>query len=208
MANLNKTILIGFGGVTIIGAIALAALVISNNQATVSESNISNETEIIENSDNNVNEEDVATETESALENNDSDSEPAKTYKIGDLVKLDGYNLTVVSFEDPYTNIEGEPIGGMKYLAVEVEYENTGSNAVTYSAYPWSIVEGFSEGIDSNYEKTGRKEPSLSLISDQLAPNSKVTGWITFRVMEDLQKYTLQFTPFAGNTKLVYFEVE
>lgn len=206
MTNLNKTILIGFGAVTIIGAIALAALVISNNQAKVSESNISNKTEIIENSDNDVNEEDVATETESALEKNDS--EPAKTYKIGDLVKLDGYNLTVVSFEDPYTNIEGNPIGGMKYLAVEVEYENTGSNAVTYSAFPWSIVEGFSEGTDSNYEKTGRKEPSLSLISDQLAPNSKVTGWITFRVMEDLQKYTLQFTPFTGNTKLVYFEVE
>lgn len=209
MSNSVKAILAGAGILSIAVVLGVAAVVINNNQTVNNDPNLNKKTEVVVDSNKTMQEDKIITDSKTKQEDiSESNSGETKIYKVGDVVKLDGYSVKVISFEDPFDSSDGEPIGGLKYIAVEVEYENNGSKTLNYSSYGWSIVEGFSEGVDSNYEKIGKKEPSIETGNGKLAINSKVKGWITFRIGKSMQKYTLRFTPFGESVKPVEFELK
>jgi hypothetical protein len=106
---------------------------------------------------------------------------PAKALagKVGDRLALNGVALTVASFKPNFTNPNEfiTPSSGKKFVVIEVLYENTGSDKVSYNPYDWKVSDASGFKYDESF--TG-EEPALH--SGDLNRGEKVRGFITFEV--------------------------
>lgn len=112
-----------------------------------------------------------------------SDIKPAPksvTGTVGNAMQLTGGTVTVVSVDLNFvsTNEFAQPKAGNRFVVVEVLYENTGSDKITYNPFDWKMSD--SSGFSYDQSFVGGREPSLH--SGDLQPGEKARGFITFEV--------------------------
>jgi hypothetical protein len=112
-----------------------------------------------------------------------SDIKPAPksvTGTVGNAMQLTGGTVTIVSVDLNFvsTNEFAQPKAGNRFVVVEVLYENSGSDKITYNPFDWKLSDTSGFSYDQSY--VGGREPSLH--SGDLQPGEKARGFITFEV--------------------------
>lgn len=111
-----------------------------------------------------------------------SDIKPAPVNATGAIdqpMRLNGVDVTVVSVDAHYAaaNPFMTPKPGNRYIVLEILYQSTGSDALQYNEYDWTVSD--SQGF--SYRPTvADKEPQLN--SGQLDPGGKARGFVTYEV--------------------------
>jgi len=101
------------------------------------------------------------------------------TGKVGDRLSLTGVAVTVVSADlnakpgNPYIR----PKTANRFVAVQVLYENTGTDAVNYNPFDWSLRDASGFSYDQTFAGIG---PELH--SGTLNPGDKARGFIAYEV--------------------------
>lgn len=101
------------------------------------------------------------------------------TGTVGQPIHLNGVDVTVVSVDPNYkpANLFITPKAGNRYIVVEILYQRTGPDAVSYNEFDWTVSD--SQGF--SYQPTfADKGPQLN--SGQLVPDGKARGFITYEV--------------------------
>jgi hypothetical protein len=106
---------------------------------------------------------------------------PAKnlTGKVGNRLALNGSAVSVVSFNPNFTNPNEfiTPKTGSKFVVIEVLYENTGSDKISYSPSDWKATDASAFSYDGSFSG---QDPALQ--SGDLNPGEKARGFITYEV--------------------------
>jgi Domain of unknown function (DUF4352) len=118
---------------------------------------------------------------------------PAKnvTANVGEAVPLNAATVTVVSAD---LNFKGQneflqPKAGNRFVAVEILYENTGTEKVSYNPFDWKLTD--SSGFNYEHGYSG-KGPELN--SGDLSPGEKARGFITYEVPTSSSGLMLKLT--------------
>lgn len=118
---------------------------------------------------------------------------PAKnvTGKVGVPVPLTAATITVVSADPNYKdpNEFSQPKAGNRFVAVEVLYENGGTETVSYNPFDWKLTDSAGFSYQQNYSG---KEPALH--SGDLAAGEKARGFITYEVPQSASGLALKLT--------------
>jgi hypothetical protein len=116
---------------------------------------------------------------------------PAKnvTGKVGTPVALNSATVTVVSADLDYksSNEFTQPKAGNRFIAVEILYENTGAEKVSYNPFDWKLSDSSGFSYDHGYSGKG---PELH--SGDLAVGDKARGFITYEVPQTAAGLTLK----------------
>lgn len=118
---------------------------------------------------------------------------PAKnlTGQIGSPMALNGVTVTVVS-EDLNAQSGNQfikPKAGNRYVAVQVLYENTGSDKFDYNPFDWKLAD--SSGFSYDMTFWG---PGPELHAGTIQPGEKARGYITYEVPTSAAGLKLRFT--------------
>jgi hypothetical protein len=129
-----------------------------------------------------------------------------KSYKLGDTIEFDGFIISALTVDDPYIESSEffQPEEGMRYIAVEVSYENRSTKTLNYSWYDWTLYDEAGYNYDASIFAT--KEPALNTSS--LNSGNKTRGWITYEVQDSAKNFTIQFKPdffSSGNIEIELF---
>lgn len=122
---------------------------------------------------------------------NNTQEKKIESFKVGDVVKLDDYQIVVNSIS-AYSSKNGyiKPESGKKWLVVDITQENKGTDSKDYNTFDYKLQ----DNQDYRYENTySDKEPSFS--SGILQPGAKTRGFITFEIPANNTANKLIFTP-------------
>jgi outer membrane lipoprotein-sorting protein len=126
---------------------------------------------------------------------------PAKTLtaQVGDPMALNGVRVTVVS-ADLNAKSGNEFItakAGNRFVAVQVLYENTGTDAYNYNPFDWKLTDSAGFSYDSSFGGIG---PELN--AGTIQPGEKARGYITYEVPTTAAGLQLRLTS-GGDTATV-----
>lgn len=125
---------------------------------------------------------------------------PAKAYKMGDLVDLDGKTI-VVNDVAPYTsnNQFMVPKSGNKYMSVDLTLTNNSKDAFSYNVLNFRLQ----DDKDYSYDHAvSDQEPYLTVGAIQ--PGEKVRGFITYEIPQGNTPAKLIFTPgFLSTSQII-----
>lgn len=117
------------------------------------------------------------TKTGESNQNIETEQETQQTeFKVGEIVKLKDYELTVNSVK--HLNSLGEyqkPKSGKEYVVVNVTIKNNGKNEISYNPLDFKLQN--SNGAQETYDWVSVDD---SLSSGTLASDGKITGSIPF----------------------------
>ena len=101
------------------------------------------------------------------------------TGKVGTAAALNSATVTVVSTDLDYKSSDQftQPKAGNRFVTVEILYENTGTEKVSYNPLDWKLSDA--SGFSYDYSYSG-KGPELH--SGDLSPGEKARGFITYEV--------------------------
>jgi len=118
---------------------------------------------------------------------------PAKNVagRVGAPVQLNSATVTVMSADLKYTSSDEfvQPKAGNRFVAVEVLYENTGTDKVSYSPFDWKLTDSSGFNYDRSYSG---KSPELA--SGDLSVGEKARGFITYEVPQSAGGLQLKLT--------------
>ncbi len=122
-----------------------------------------------------------------------SDIKPAPknvTGTVGGAMQLSNATVTVVSVDLNFVsgNEFAQPKAGNRFIAVEILYENTGSDKISYNPFDWKLSD--SSGFSYDQSFVGGKEPSLH--SGDLQIGEKARGFVTFEVPQSASGLVLK----------------
>lgn len=111
--------------------------------------------------------------------------------KLGVPVPLSAATVTVMSTDSNYksSNEFLQPSPGNRFVAVEVLYENTGTDKLTVSPSDWKLTDSSGFNYQQNYSG---KSPELN--SGDLVPGDKARGFITYEVPQSAGGLTLKLS--------------
>lgn len=107
------------------------------------------------------------------------------TFKVGDIVAIDGQEIAVTNVERNWTGEYSKPDAGKEFVRITVKIENKSNDAISYNALYWSMEDG--DGAIESEEFVIGDDNNLG--SGDLAKGGKKSGSIVFEVP-------------AGDTKL------
>ena len=117
---------------------------------------------------------------------------PAKTYKINDVVKFDGWTAIVRRVQPRWVSESERPTAGSRLVALELQVTNKSQNVRS------SPIPGFCTLVQSpGAEHLGLLVvggPSPRFEASNIPPNQPRTGWATFQAT-DLEGLLLQCEP-------------
>ena len=122
-----------------------------------------------------------------------------QTFKMGDVVAIDGVEVTAKSIQRNWVAEYSKPDAGKEYVKVTVQIENKSDEKKSYNALDWKMEDG--EGA-----MEGNEWVSLDdyLSSGDLAKGGKKTGSMIFEVPKDDTKLKLHYVPnFFSNREAV-----
>ncbi len=134
---------------------------------------------------------------------NEQETPTTQTYKIGDLVDLDGKTMAVNAVE-PYTsgNQFMVPKDGNKYVTVDITLKNNSKEPYTYNPYEFKLNDSEDYGYD--YAITD-KEPTLN--SGTIQPGQTTRGFLTFEIPEANTASRLVYTPGFWSTSQIIVDL-
>jgi len=112
------------------------------------------------------------------------------TGKVGDAERLNGLTVTVVTADlnVKSTNRFLAPKAGDRWVVVQVLYENTGTDKISYNQFDWKLTDAAGFSYDTTYTDIG---PELH--SGDLAAGEKARGYISYEVPQSAAGLTLKF---------------
>lgn len=101
--------------------------------------------------------------------------------RVGEAMQLNAARVTVVSanLNAPPADRYSKPKPGNRFVVVEILYENTGNEKVSYNPFDWKLSDGAGFSYDDTF---GGREPTLHF--GEISPAEKARGFITFEVPE------------------------
>ncbi len=128
---------------------------------------------------------------------------PTKTYKMGDLVDLNGKTMAVNAVS-PYTsgNQFLAPKSGNKFVTVDITLQNNAKDPYTYNALEFKLHDNQDYGYD---EAVSDKTPALS--TGTIQPGEKTRGFITFEIPTDNTPAKLVYTPGFWNLSQIIIDL-
>lgn len=128
---------------------------------------------------------------------------PTKTYKVGDLVDLNGKTMAVNAVA-PYTsgNQFLAPKSGNKFVTVDITLQNNAKDPYTYNALEFKLHDNQDYGYD---EAVSDKTPALS--TGTIQPGEKTRGFITFEIPTDNTPAKLVYTPGFWNLSQIIVDL-
>ncbi len=132
-----------------------------------------------------------------------SEAPPTKTYKMGDLVDLNGKTMAVNAVAD---YISGNqfliPKSGNKFVAVDITLQNNSKDPYIYNALEFKLH----DNQDYSYDMAvSDKDPQLS--SGTIQPGEKTRGFITYEIPEGNTPAKLEYTPGFWNLSQIIVDL-
>jgi len=143
---------------------------------------------------------DSSNEPEKVGEESEGKTQEAKTYKIGDKVKL-GDNVITVKGVSGYTSSNQflQPESGNKFVAVDIVHKNSGDDPTDYNMFDFQLQDN--KGYTYQPASTD-KEPRFG--SGTLQKGRQVRGFLTFEIPKKNKVKELIFTPsFWGTDQII-----
>lgn len=132
----------------------------------------------------------------------DSGSSSNGTFKVGDVIALRGFEVTVTNIKRNWTAEYDKPKSGKELVKVTVKIENKTDKTAEYSPMDWKMED--SDGSIEDYTITLGNDDQLS--SGQLAAGGKKTGSLVFSVPKGDKKLKLHYKPiweFFNNSEAI-----
>jgi hypothetical protein len=128
---------------------------------------------------------------------------PTKTYKMGDLVDLNGKTMAVNAVA-PYTsgNQFIAPKSGNKFVTVDITLQNNSKDPYTYNVLEFKLHDNQDYGYDM---AVSDKEPTLS--TGTIQPGEKTRGFITFEIPVNNTPAKLVYTPGFWNLSQIIVDL-
>lgn len=128
---------------------------------------------------------------------------PTKTYKMGDLVDLNGKTMAVNAVVNYTSNNQFiVPKSGNKYVTVDITLQNNSKDPYTYNALEFKLHDNQDYGYDMTVSD---KDPQLS--SGTIQPGEKTRGFITFEIPEGNTPAKLVYTPGFWNLSQIIVDL-
>lgn len=134
-------------------------------------------------------------------ENSTAATEAAKkTFKIGDIVELDGASIVVNKVTKEHGDSWNSPKDGHEYVIVEVTIKNESTSSVSFNPLDFKMQN--SQGVISNITFfTSDRDTNLSY--GELAPGGSITGTLPFEEpINDSQLTLIYEGNFWSNSQL------
>lgn len=125
-------------------------------------------------------------------------------YSLNQPAVINGNKVTVYSVT-PYTSPSGfmNPKEGNKYLAVDIEVENTSNKPINYSVLDYKLQDN--QNYSYEWQSIGA-EPNFS--SGTLQPTQKTRGLVTFEIPINNIPTQLTFTPSWWSNNQIIFKLQ
>ncbi len=110
--------------------------------------------------------------------------------KVGDALQLNGLTVPVVTADvnAKPANEFIKPKAGNRFVVVQVLYENTGTDTVSYNPFDWKLTDSSGFSYNSTYAGVDQE-----LHSGDLASGKKARGYISYEVPQSASSLTLKF---------------
>lgn len=133
----------------------------------------------------------VTTNTSSSNNSSKSaQSNKSKTFKIGDVVALDGLNLSVTKVDKSNGDDFEKPKSGNEFVIIHVKIANKGTEKIDYNPLYFKVQNSKGQITDETFTTI---DQDTTLNSGELAPNGEVEGTIAFEEPQGDKGLVLQF---------------
>jgi Domain of unknown function (DUF4352) len=112
------------------------------------------------------------------------------TGKVGDALQLNGLTVTVVTADlnAKPGNQFIQPKAGDRFVVVQVLYENTGSESISYNPFDWKLSDASGFSYSTAYPGVAQELQSGSLSSGE-----KARGYISYEVPQSASGLSMKF---------------
>lgn len=117
-------------------------------------------------------------------------SNKSKTFKIGDVVALDGLNLSVTKVDKSNGSDFEKPKSGNEFVIVHVKIANKGTEKIDYNPFYFKVQNSKGQITDETFTTI---DQDTTLNSGELAPNGEIEGTIAFEEPQGDRGLVLQF---------------
>jgi hypothetical protein len=117
-------------------------------------------------------------------------SNKTKTFKIGDVVALDGLNLSVTKVDKSNGDDFEKPKSGNEFVIIHVKIANKGTEKIDYNPLYFKVQNSKGQITDETFTTI---DQDTTLNSGELAPNGEVEGTIAFEEPQGDKGLVLQF---------------
>jgi len=124
-----------------------------------------------------------------------------KTFKVGDVIVVDGMEVSVTSVQRNWTGEYSKPDDGKEYVKVNVQITNKSEDKESYNALSWKMED--SNGAIDGCEFVIDNEDDLN--SGELAKGGTKKGSLIFEVPKDDKSLKLHYLPdiFTNNHETI-----
>lgn len=128
-------------------------------------------------------------------------------FTIGDIISVDGQEVSVVSVERNYTtgNEFIQPSSGKEYIKINLQIQNKSKDTKSFNALNWEIES--SDGVIDDYMKAMLAQADDSLGSGDLAAGGAKKGSIVFEVPAGDAELKVHFKPNLWSSKEVIIKL-
>ncbi|MCR5150683.1 MAG: DUF4352 domain-containing protein [Clostridiales bacterium] len=128
-----------------------------------------------------------------------------KTNGIGDTVKYDGINITLVDVENSYGAKYFGPDDGNVYVICEFEIANNSDETINVSSI--ANFNAYVDGYSTDESITAVTATDKKTLNGTVAPGKKLNGVLCYEVSEDWEKLEIIYTPDFWSDKNITFKV-
>lgn len=130
---------------------------------------------------------------EAGQTNQTGDNQQARDtgYKVGDVIKINGTQLTVNEVTKSAGGEFDKPKSENEYVIIRVTIENTGNSTISYNPYYFKVQNSQGQITDPAFTIV---DQDTALQSGELAPGGKVSGTVAFEQPKNDPKLKLQYT--------------
>ncbi len=133
--------------------------------------------------------------------NSEQASNTNQDFAVGDVIGIDGQEISVVSVERDYTTGDEftQPSSGKEYVKVSLKIQNKSNDTKSFNALNWEMES--SDGVIDDYMKAVLAQADDSLGSGDLATGGTKNGSIVFEVPAGDTGLKLHFKPSLWSNK-------
>lgn len=120
-----------------------------------------------------------------------SETSEQSTFSVGDVIAVDGMEVSVTSIQRNWTGEYSKPSEGKEYVKVNLQINNKSDEKKDYNALSWKMED--SDGDINTYSITIDNKDALN--SGELAKDGTKKGSLVFEVPKDDKNLKIHYLP-------------